>query len=287
MDWARDGADWPNREASRFVKAGGLTWHVQIMGSGPPVLLVHGTGASSHSWRDFAPALARHFTVIAPDMPGHGFTGAPSHYRMTLPSMAAAAGALLDTLGLSPEIAIGHSAGAAIVLRMALDGLIAPRLIVSLNGALLPMQGPVGPLFSSIARTLLMIPVVPWFFSWRAGDRGAVERLLAGTGSTIDDQGIDLYAKLMRDSGHVGNVLAMMANWELEPFARDLPRLRSRLLLIAADRDRAIPPDVSRKVQKLVPGSELLIQRGFGHLSHEEAPEETAELVLREAGVPA
>ena len=58
LDWATDGADWPNREASRFVEAAGLRWHVQVMGAGPVLLLLHGTGASTHSWRDVMPKLA-------------------------------------------------------------------------------------------------------------------------------------------------------------------------------------------------------------------------------------
>lgn len=287
MDWNRNGQAWPNRADSRFVRAGALDIHVQIMGSGPVALLAHGTGAATHSWRDFAPALARHLTVVAPDLPGHGFTTGPAHYRMTLPAQADALGELMAALGLAPELAIGHSAGAAIVAQMTLDGAIAPRRVVSLNGALLPIPGMSGTIFSSIAKTLLLIPVVPWFFAWRAGDRAAVERLLASTGSRLDPQGVDLYAQLLRDPGHVGNVLAMMAGWELEPLARRLPELGARLLLIAADHDRAVPPSVSEKVARLVPGSTLVVQRGLGHLSHEEAPEETAALILRHAAIGA
>ena len=65
LDWQRDGADWPNRASSRMVRAGGLTWHVQVAGSGPVLLLVHGTGASTHSWRDLLPLLATGHTVVA------------------------------------------------------------------------------------------------------------------------------------------------------------------------------------------------------------------------------
>lgn len=74
--WERDGADWPNRAASRFVTASGLTWHVQAMGApeAPVLLLLHGTGAATHSWAGLAPLLAARFRVIAPDLPGHGFT---------------------------------------------------------------------------------------------------------------------------------------------------------------------------------------------------------------------
>ncbi|MEL4403125.1 alpha/beta fold hydrolase, partial [Shewanella algae] len=81
---------WPNRDSSRFVEAGGLVWHVQQMGSGPPILLLHGTGAATHSWRGVMPLLARDFTVIAPDLPGHGFTRGRPRGGLTLPGMAGA-----------------------------------------------------------------------------------------------------------------------------------------------------------------------------------------------------
>ena len=58
LDWDRDGAGWPNRSSSRFVVSGAMRWHVQIMGQGPVMLLIHGTGASTHSWRRLAPLLA-------------------------------------------------------------------------------------------------------------------------------------------------------------------------------------------------------------------------------------
>src|SRR5689334_1861175 len=125
LAWNRDGRDWPHREASRFIEAAGLRWHVQIMGQGPVALLLHGTGASTHSFRDLAPLLARHFTVVIPDLPGHGFTATPeTSAGFTLPQVSSGVAALLTTLGLRPVIALGHSAGAAIAIRMALDGLI-------------------------------------------------------------------------------------------------------------------------------------------------------------------
>ena len=68
LDWSRDGATWPHHERSRFVQAAGLRWHVQQFpgpqADSPSVLLLHGTGASSHSWRDLAPLLAQRFEVL-------------------------------------------------------------------------------------------------------------------------------------------------------------------------------------------------------------------------------
>ena len=158
--WRRDGADWPNREASRFVRTTGLTWHVQVMGAGPTLLLLHGTGAATHSWRGLMPLLARHFTVVAPDLPGHGFTDSVPAHRLSLPGMARAVQSLLWALDRTPALAVGHSAGAAILARMCLDGAAAPRGLVSLNGAFLPFGGAAGQVFSPLARFLVGVPLL-------------------------------------------------------------------------------------------------------------------------------
>ena len=105
-----------------------MRWHVQVMGSGPPLLLLHGTGAATHSWRDLMPMLAQDFTVIAPDLPGHGFTETPGGDGLSLRGMARELAALLGALGLQPALAVGHSAGAAIAIRMRLDGRLDGRL---------------------------------------------------------------------------------------------------------------------------------------------------------------
>jgi magnesium chelatase accessory protein len=282
--WEREGRDWPNREASRFVEAGGLRWHVQRMGDGPVALLAHGTGAATHSWRDFAPLLARKgFAVVAPDLPGHGFTGMPPVPEgLSLPGMAEGMAALLKALGgPGPAVAVGHSAGAAVLARMCLDGRIAPRVLVSLNGALLPLGGLPGQVFAPLARVLAWTGLVPGLFARHAGDRAVVERLLRDTGSTLDPAGVEFYARLARNPGHVAGAFGMMANWDLRPLERDLPRLRTPLVLVAGRNDRTIAPAEARRVRALLPAADLVYLRGLGHLAHEERPEEVAEMVVR------
>lgn len=273
--------DWPLREHSRVLTAGGLRWHVQCLGHGPPVLLVHGTGAASHTWRGLAPLLARHYTVIAPDLPAHGGTARPADdHRMTLPGMAVGLKALLDALDVRPALAVGHSAGAAILARMCLDGAIAPRGIVSLNGALLELPGLPRAVFSPLARMLAASPL-PRLFAWRARDRSAVERLVASTGSRLDATGVDLYARLVRDPAHVEGVLTMMARWDLARLEAELPGLAVPLLLVVGLQDGTVPPSEGRRVRDRVPGAELVELPGLGHLAHEERPATVLQL-LRE-----
>lgn len=281
--WSSNGADWPNRESSAFVEAAGLRWHVQTMGEGPPLLLLHGTGAATHSWRGLLPLLARHFTVIAPDLSGHGFTQSPPPHRLSLPGMAADIAALLGKLNVKPQVVVGHSAGAAILARMCLDGKIAPRLLVSLNGAFLPFGGVASHLFSPLAKMLVLNPLVPRVFAWQASQAGAVERLLGNTGSTIDPQGIVLYRKLVRSPAHVAAALRMMANWKLEPLLHDLPRLAPMLVLVTAANDRSIPPAVAQQVREILPDAAIERLPGLGHLAHEERPDLVAQLVIQYA----
>lgn len=282
LSWRADGADWPNREASRFVEAAGYRWHVQIMGSGPVALLAHGTGSATHSWRTLMPLLARRFTVVAPDLPGHGFTEMPPAFRLSLPSMARDLAALCRQLDVKPQVAIGHSAGAAILTRMALDRSIEPSLIVSLNGAFLPFGGFAALVFSPLAKALTFNPLVPRLVARRGGDPAAVHRLITGTGSIIDAEGERLYGKLVSTPAHVAAALQMMANWELRPLVRDLPRLQPVLLLIAASNDRTIPPDIARRVREILPKAKLKMIPGHGHLMHEEVPELAAQTIIDE-----
>jgi len=281
--WSRDGGDWPNREASSFVEAAGIRWHVQKMGQGPPLLLIHGTGAATHSWRGLMPILAQRFSVIAPDLPGHGFTQPPPAHRLALPGMASDVGQLLRVLKVKPAIVAGHSAGAAILARMCLDGTIAPELLVSLNGAFMPFGGIANRLISPLTQLLVMNPFVPRAFAWQASHEGAVERLIQNTGSTIDARGVALYRKLVRSPTHVAAALRMMANWRLEPLLHDLPRLTTKLVLVAAEGDRSISPDVARQIREIYP--QAIIERlpGLGHLAHEEQPRVVADLITRYA----
>lgn len=280
--WERDGLAWPHRDRSRFVRAGGLTWHVQQMGQGPVLLLIHGTGASTHSWRDFAPLMARHFRVVAADLPGHAFTDTPSAAPMSLPGMSNALAQLVDALGLDVALCIGHSAGAAIAARMVLDRRIAPGALVSINGAFLPLDGVPGLLFPPVARLMAATPLASKLFAWRASDRAAVQRLIEGTGSVLDATGIELYARLVRDQRHAAGALAMMAQWDLRPLLRELPSLQTPLVLLVGVNDRAVPPAQARRVRALLPqaAEPILLQR-MGHLAHEERPADVALAVMR------
>lgn len=282
LEWHKDGKDWPQREASQFVEAGGLTWHVQREGQGPVLLLLHGTGAATHSWRGLWPLLTPHFTLVAPDLPGHAFTQTPRD--LSLPGMADAVAALVHKLGIEPDGVIGHSAGAAVAVRMALDGRVQPKLIVGIGGALLPFPGPAAMLFPAMAKLLFLNPIVPQLFTLTAGFPGELRRFLArSTGSEIDSAGALFYGRLFRSRAHVSATLGMMAAWDLVALERDIPRLDTHLFLLHGEEDKAVPPGVSLDVAGRVSRGEAVSLRQLGHLAHEEAPAEVAGYLLAAA----
>ena len=280
-DFATDGRSWPHRDTSRFVEADGIRFHVQEMGTGPAIVLFHGTGASTHSWRALMPLLARDFRVVAFDLPGHGFTGTPPFTRMTLPQVARASARLLEVLGVQPIAFVGHSAGAAIAIRMVLDGFAKPPTIVGFNASLRPFAGAAGPLFSTLARVLYVNPLTPRVFAASASQR-RVAKLLADTGSRIEPEGIRLYHALFRRAGHVSGTLAMMAGWDLRPLQRAMAELDAELVLVAASRDRTINPAEATRTIAKVPGGRVVRMPDLGHLAHEEDPEAAAQ-IIREA----
>ncbi|MDH7976108.1 alpha/beta fold hydrolase [Sphingomonas sp. AR_OL41] len=278
--WESEGHDWPNRAASRFVETARIRWHVQVMGSGPVMLLIHGTGAATHSWRDLAPVLAEHFTIVMPDLPGHGFTTGRPAGGLSMPAMARALGELLQTLDLHPAIIVGHSAGAAIALRMVLDGIAAPRAVVGLGAALLPFPGLASRLFPTLARLLFVNPFAPLIFSRIARTPGEVGRFLPrSTGSRIDALGIDLYGRLFATPAQCSGAITMMADWDLEGLRRDLPRIRVPMLLVHGAGDTAVAASNAHEAARMIDGARVVELPGLGHLAHEEQPHDVAAII--------
>jgi magnesium chelatase accessory protein len=298
LDFATDGQNWPHRSASRFVEAAGLRWHVQDFGSQhsdhdsnqEPILLLHGTAAATHSWRGLAPLLARTHRVVAVDLPGHGFTERLPHAPNSLPNMARATAQVLAALNVAPGAAIGHSAGAAILIRMAADGALpAATTLIGLNAALMPYGGFPGRLLMPLARGLAGSPLLTRVFAWRAADLSSVERVLTSTGSKIEKDGLELYATLFRNAGHVAAAMDMMAHWDLDGMPRLIAELRHRLVLVACGGDQAVRAEDAFDIQKRAPAVHVEFVRGLGHLAHEEQPVTIAAVVekhLNRAAVP-
>lgn len=272
--------DWPNATASRIIAAKPHRWHVQILGRGPDVLLLHGAGASSHSWAALMADLAHDHRVIALDLPGHGWTRSPKG-RARLGDVARDIAALCQQEGWQPQLVIGHSAGGAISLELARQGLISPQHLVIINGALENFQGTAGWLFPVMAKMLALNPFTGFLIA--QGGRGVsqVRSILASAGTTLEDQGLAHYARLIGRRAHVEGTLAMMAQWSLDALNMALPAITAPTLFIHGANDAAVPLRVAEQAVRAMPEATLITLPGIGHLAHEEAPAIVAASIRR------
>ena len=116
--------------------ADGVRLHYVRMGSGPPVLLLHGWPGFWYDWRRILPRLAGEGDALAPDLRGFGDSDKPDRppeEAYTPPSLAADIGALLGHLGLSDVVVVAHDIGATVAQTLALAGAVAVRALVLLN----------------------------------------------------------------------------------------------------------------------------------------------------------
>ncbi len=276
MDWAREKADWPNAALSRFVATRRHRWHVQRGGAGAQVLLIHGAGGATHSWRDMLPMLAEAHDVLAVDLPGHGFTETAGSGRSSLPAMAEDLGALLEAEEFRPALIVGHSAGAAIALEMARHRPVGR--VLALNAALRPFEGLAGAVFPPLAKLLSLNPLTARFFSWSASGASSVRNLIEGTGSRLDARGLALYQRLVSDPGHVDGALKMMARWDLEPLLKALPDVDVPVTFAIGLKDGAVPPAGTRREAARMRKVRVVDYPDYGHLMHEEHPGLFADL---------
>ncbi|MEO0485362.1 MAG: alpha/beta fold hydrolase BchO [Pseudomonadota bacterium] len=288
MNWARLKPIWPHAAHSHFLPTakGRGRWHVQILGDGPDLLLIHGAGGATQSFRGLLPLLAEHHRCIAIDLPGQGFSRPGIAGRYGIDAMAADIGSLLWTEGWRPEAIIGHSAGAALALRLA-EAEVTKGPVIGINAALGKFEGVAGWAFPLAARMMALNPLTALAVSNLSGSQSVVNRLLDGTGSQIDAEGRTLYRHLASSAQHVDGTLRMMAGWTLDPLLARLPRNAARTVLITAAGDRTVPPSVSEKAAARMPNAELIAMPDLGHLAHEEAPARIADYVREALAEPA
>jgi magnesium chelatase accessory protein len=278
-----DRADWPFIHASRAIRAAGIDWHVQIIGSGPVVVLLHGTGGATHSWAPIVPMLASSFTLVIPDLPGHGFTGRPAaSERLSVGGIADAMSALLRELRLSAIAGlVGHSAGGAVALELA-RGAARTDAVVGVNAALeVPPLARV-PGLARVTRALAATPGVASAVTMFTN----ADRLLDSTGSRVPPRQRELYAYLFRSSDRVRAVLTMMAHWDLAQLSSAFSTLTTPTTLIAGSRDRWVPPRVAVAAAARLPRAHVAPVADVGHLAHEEAPECVAAIIRAALSMP-
>ena len=270
---------WPNRSNSEFIKSENYNWHIQKFGStGKKLLLIHGTGASSHSWYPLVENLNLDFEILCLDLPGHGFTRAFAKQNKQLATIVDQISFLLRKLDFYPNIIIGHSAGAAVAYELA-KKIETESSTVAINAAFGQFSGLAGLAFPYFAKLAASTTIPARFLNLLASKEEIVRKLLASTGSTIPEQQIKCYQYLFSNPDHVDGTLQLMADWDLGNFLDRLPEETSPIHFLVGDKDKTVPPHISKSWDQLMPNSSLTKYKGLGHLLHEEDPSAVSSIL--------
>jgi pimeloyl-ACP methyl ester carboxylesterase len=271
---------------AQHVELHGHRVSYRTAGSGPVVLLIHGIAGTSEQWADVAPVLAEDYTVVAPDLLGHGNSAKPIG-DYSLGAYAVSLRDLLIVLGQRRATVVGHSLGGGIAMQFAYEyPVFCERLVVVSSGGL---GREVHPLLRAATLPGAEI-VLPLIASQRVlGWGGAVGQALARIGLRAGPDIAEMargYASLAdaeARSAFLHTVRAVIDHSGQRVSAADRLYLSSMLpsLIVWGRRDPLIPAAHGESAHRLMPGSCLEIFEDAGHFPHLDDPIRFAA-VLRE-----
>jgi pimeloyl-ACP methyl ester carboxylesterase len=268
-------------EGSTFESVDGLSVHVRDGGAGPPLLLIHGTSSSLHTWDGWVTRLKANRRVIRLDLPGFGLTEHPGDHDYRATRLARTARALLDRKGIDRADVAGNSLGGRVALTLALESPARVRKLVLIDAAGLSGQKP-PPIFR-LARTpvlgQLLRFVTPRFLVAKN------VREVYGDPARVTDAVVDRYYALARREGNREALLARLNGAQDPPLDDRLGEIVAPTLIEWGGRDSWIPPVFAARLAGGIRGSRVVTYPDAGHVPMEEIPAETAadaEAFLRE-----
>jgi pimeloyl-ACP methyl ester carboxylesterase len=266
---------------SQFIAVRGMQVHLRDEGPRDdpvPIVLLHGTGASLHTWDGWTRQLTRERRVIRFDLPGFGLTGPSPDGVYTIESYVDTVLALADTLGVQRFIVAGNSLGGYVAWATAV--LYPQRVdrLILIDAAGYPYQSQSIPLAFRIARTpvlnVLMRDVLP---------RSVVEsslRNVYGDPSRVSPDLVDRYFDLATRAGNRAALVARFDQTTPGSLAERVREIQVPTLILWGGKDRLIPLEFGARFAREIHGSRLVVFDALGHVPHEEDPVRTVAAVL-------
>ncbi|MEK8029838.1 alpha/beta fold hydrolase [Ideonella sp. DXS29W] len=271
---------------SDFIEVKGQMVHLRDEGprdDPAPLVLIHGTSASLHTWEGWATALRPQRRVISFDLPGFGLTGpfvakgaySPDDYRGD--TLARFTLDLLDQLHVQRAVLAGNSLGGEIAWRVAALAPARVDKLVLVDAAgydFVPEDMPVG---FRIARLPVFSALSEWFLP-----RGLIEasvQSVYGDPSKVTPALVDRYFELTLREGNRHALRVRMQQLEPGKDAGRIAGLKMPTLILWGGRDRLIPPANGQRFGRDIAGSRLVVFPELGHVPQEEDPARTVEVV--------
>lgn len=271
-------APWP----SRFIEVEGMSVHLRDEGprtDGTPLVLLHGTSASLHTWDGWVDALKGERRVIRIDLPGFGLTGPAPDGDYHLARYSRFVGALLDDLGLKQVVLAGNSFGGQVAWKFAADAPDRVARLVLVDAAGYPYRPESVPLAFRMARIPVLEPLMTHTLP-----RSMVEssvRNVYGDPARVTPELVDRYHELALREGNRGALVQRFRQSPGGEFTEQIPRIKAPTLILWGGLDRLIPLENGQRFAREITGSQLVVFDALGHVPHEEDPITTVAAVKR------
>lgn len=268
-------------QPSQFMVFDGMPVHLRDQGrrNDPlPLLLLHGSPASLHTWEGWVRALEPRRRVISLDLPGFGLTGPflDGDYRIERYSRFLAD--LLDRLGVARVVLAGNSFGGQLAWQFALDYPQRIHQLILVNAAGYPRDASRVPLGLRLARMPLFEPLMV-----RVLPRGLIEasvRSVYGDPDKVSPELVDRYYELTLRAGNREALRRRLLQVPVGQYQARIAQVRVPTLILWGGRDGLIPPEHAERFQRDIPGSRLVLFDDLGHVPQEEDPARTVAVVL-------
>lgn len=262
----------------RFLKIGDQLVHIEQAGKGEPVVLLHGFGASTYSWRNVMPALAAGFRVVAIDLNGFGYTQRPRTFgSYTREGQAALVLSVMDALGLDSVHLMGHSYGGGLSLFIASRYPQRVRSLVLVDSSAptyandrRSRAASVKPLLGLYLRSFVLRPNTV---------RRALEHSFYDD-SLVTPELVQEYYERLRVEGVVDAYHGLTAPTRTASEPVVLEEIRMPTLVVWGAEDLLISAESGRRAAERMPDAEFALMEGVGHVPMEENPEELLRIVL-------
>lgn len=286
-NWAPDrsvaelSARWA-QPPSKFIALQNMQVHLRDEGPRDdplPIVLLHGTSASLHTWDGWVASLRASRRVIRMDLPGFGLTGPFPDNDYRLQRYSRFVQELMDQLGVARLILVGNSFGGQIALQVTLDQPARVSQLILVDSAGYPLA----PTSVPIAFQLARLPFIN-LIATIALPRHIVEksvRNVYGDPDRVTPELIDRYYELTLREGNRAALTARLEQVNVEEMAARIPQIKVPTLILWGGRDRLIPPDAAQRFARDIAGSELVMFDDLGHVPHEEAPDRTLTAMLK------
>jgi pimeloyl-ACP methyl ester carboxylesterase len=270
-------------EYSWFTTVDGVRIHYQEAGDekAPTLILIHGFISSNLIWSDvLLPLAMAGFRVIAPDLPGYGYSDKPRDADYTIESQARAVLGLMNRLKIDKASIVGASYGGAIAAAMALDYPQKVERLV-LVGAVTNDE-PKKKLLLRISRLPIIGDIVtPLFLGSRCVLRKRTEQMYRRIGQPIDERKLEARHHLLATANVHRAMLRTARRWSAERIERNAKLISQPTLLIWGDQDTHIPIKEAFLLRNTIPNNRLIIFRNTGHLPPTECPEQFVKVVAQ------